>query len=157
MPNIAGMDPDDFAPSTPRTHADHEPGHLDCVLAAGDISDLPGLRAWCASLPRHSYGQIFIEVFTPFQIQPLDTPHHVGVTWLCREERRPSTRPGIGTPRGQILADAVDAWLSEWIRADPHSWHFMLWMGARSSSVMRSFWRRIETKVDQLWSDEMSR
>jgi hypothetical protein len=60
-------------------------------------------------------------------------------------------------PRGQTLADAVDAWLSEWIRADPHSWHFMLWMGARSSSVMRSFWRRVEAEVDQLWSGEMSR
>ena len=126
-----------------------------CVIAAGDINDVRGLRAWCATLPADAYGQIFIEVFAPFQVEPLKAPERVGVTWICRERLRPSTRPGIGIPRGQALATAVDAWCNEWLRADPGSHHFTLWMGARSSSVMRSFWARIESELCWLWSDEV--
>lgn len=136
-------------------HAHVEPGQLECVIAAADVGDLRGLRAWCAALPPHVYGQIFIEVFAPYQIEPFPTPQHVGVTWICREQLRPSTRPGVGIPRGQALADAVDAWLDEWIRADAGYWHFSLWMGARSSSIMRSFWFRVEAELGELWSHQL--
>lgn len=130
-----------------------DPEFLDCVLAAGDIGDLPGLRAWCAALPADAYGRIFLEVFSPIQIEPLPAPPGVGVTWICREGLRISPRPGIGIPRGQALADAVDAWLDEWLRADPGAGrHFLLWTGARSSSVMRSFWNRVEAELTEIWS-----
>ena len=128
-----------------------DPQRLDCVLAAGDVGDLEQLRAWCASLRPDSYGQIFIEVFAPFQIEQFDAPRNIGVTWICRERLRPSTRPGVGIPRGKALADAVDAWLDEWLRVEPESRHFTLWMGAHSSSIMRSFWARIEREVSELW------
>ncbi|MFV0433778.1 MAG: hypothetical protein ACK5LO_07360 [Leucobacter sp.] len=130
-----------------------DPEYLDCVLAGGDVSDLNVLRAWCAALPHESYGRIFIEVFAPFQIQPFATPPHIGVTWICREGLRSTPRPGIGIPRGQALANAIDAWLDEWLRADPETGrHFTLWAGAQTSSIMRSFWARVEAEFTELWS-----
>lgn len=142
-------------------HRDHslhpydETEQLACVLAAGDIGDLEGLKRWCASLPEHTYGQIFIEVFTEYQIEHFKTPEHVGVTWICREQLRPSTRPGIGIPRCQALSEAIEAWLDEWIRADPGLWHYSLWMGARSSSIMRSYWMKLENELSELWSHQI--
>lgn len=130
-----------------------DPEHLECVLAAGDVADIDGLRAWCSMLPDDAYGQIFMEVFSPIQIVTLPTPPRVGVTWICREQLRSSTRPGIGIPRGQALADAVDAWLDEWLRADPATGRsFLLWTGARSSSIMNSFWIRLEAELTEIWS-----
>ncbi|MDI6022349.1 SIP domain-containing protein [Leucobacter sp. UT-8R-CII-1-4] len=126
----------------------HDHGQLDCILAAGDIGDLPGLRAWCENLPIDSYGQVFIEVFSPIQIEPIHTPPGVNVTWICRERLRESTRPGIGIPRCEALATAVDAWLDEWFRVDSClTRHFTMWMGARGSSIMHSYWLRIEREV----------
>lgn len=125
------------------------------MFAAGEISDLEDLREWCAALPTDAYGQIFIEVFTPYQVQRLDAPERVGVTWIHREQRRAGTRSSVCVPRGQALADAVDAWLDEWIRADPGFLHFTLWMGAQSSSIMRSFWFRLEAELRVLWSHQL--
>ncbi|XPP27782.1 MAG: hypothetical protein ACNYNX_06255 [Leucobacter sp.] len=132
-----------------------DPDGLDCILAAGDASDLRELRAWIADLPESSFGQIYIEVFSPIQIEPLPVPPGVGVTWICREALRPSSRPGIGIPRGRALADAVDAWLDEWVRVeDDAGRHFSIWTGARSSSVMQSFWLRIEAELAERWSGQ---
>ncbi|MGR4010275.1 SIP domain-containing protein [Leucobacter sp. 1207-22] len=133
----------------------HEPEHVHYVLAAGDAGDLGGLQAWCNDLPPGSYGQIFIEVFAPIQIEPFPTPPGIAVTWICRESLRPSPRPGIGIPRGQALADAVDAWFDEWLRATPtNGAHFLLWAGARSSSIMQSYWHRLEVELNALWAHE---
>lgn len=121
-----------------------------CVLAAGDLSDVHELRDWCAKLPTASYGQVFIEVFSPIQIQLIPAPAGVNITWICREQLRESTLPGIGIPRGQALASAVDAWLSEWYSAEPGvDRHFTMWMGARGNEIMHDFWRRLEHKVAQ--------
>ncbi len=125
---------------------------FDCVLAAGDAGDLPGIRAWCAALPEDAYGQIFIEIFTPIQIEQLDAPAGVSINWICRERLRESTRPGIGIPRCQALATAVDAWLDEWYRSEygPER-HFTIYMGARGSSIMRTYWRGVEAEVAAAW------
>lgn len=129
------------------------PETVDCILAAGDASDLDDIRAWCAQLPANSYGTIFIEVFAPMQIETIETPRRVSVTWICREGLAGSSRPGIGVPRGQALATAVDAWLDEWVRAEPESGqHCMIWTGARSSSIMQSFWMRVERELTEAWS-----
>jgi NADPH-dependent ferric siderophore reductase len=136
-------------PSSPFT----EPESFDCVLAAGDASDLPGLRTWCAALPEDSYGQVFVEVFSPIQTEELQAPPGINVTWIYRERLRETTRPGLGIPRCQALADAVDAWLDEWYRAEHGAErHFTIWMGARSSSIMRSYWNRVEAEVAEAWS-----
>lgn len=127
---------------------------FDCVLAAGDAGDLPGIRAWCAALPEDAYGQVFIEVFAPIQIEEINAPEGVNLTWICRERLRESTRPGLGIPRCQALVNAVDAWLDEWYRSEhgPER-HFTIYMGARGSSIMRSYWRGVEAEVAEAWSE----
>ncbi|MBL5972743.1 MAG: hypothetical protein D3X82_02935 [Candidatus Leucobacter sulfamidivorax] len=144
----------DSGPHSPRHLTILDPDGLECLLAAGDAGDLRGLAAWLSERPRHSIGNVFIEVFSPIQIEPLPTPPGIGVTWICREGMRPSPRPGIGVPRGRALADAVDAWLDEWLRVgDDADRHFSIWMGARSSSVMQSFWLDVEHELAERWSD----
>lgn len=127
---------------------------IDCVLAAGNLTDLPGLRAWCEALPEQSYGQVFIEVFSPIQIETLHTPAGVSVTWICRELLRPSALPGagmkIGPARGEALVTAVDAWLNEWYRPESGTErHFKMWMGARGNEVVHSFWQGVEQELAQ--------
>ncbi|WP_427869731.1 SIP domain-containing protein [Leucobacter luti] len=129
-----------------------DPAGLDCVVAAGDISDLPSLREWLAGLPAETYGRVFIEVFSEIQVEPVEAPEGVGVTWLCREQREPSPRPGIGRRRGEALAGAVEAWFDEWLWADAENVrHIELWMGARTSSVMQSYWKKLERRLERRW------
>lgn len=129
-----------------------DPDGLDCVLAAGDITDLPELRSWLAGLPEEAYGQVFIEVFAEMQVEPLPVPPHVGVTWLCRERREASPRPGIGRRRGDALAAAVEGWFAEWLWADSQAIrNIELWMGARTSSVMQSYWTQLDRRLDKRW------
>lgn len=129
-----------------------DPEGIDCIIAAGDISDLPALRDWLAVLPAEAYGQVFIEVFAEMQIEPLAAPGNVTVTWLCREQREESPRPGIGRMRGEALAAAVEAWFDEWMWADSQSVrNIELWMGARTSSVMQSYWAKLQRRLERRW------
>ncbi len=134
-----------------------DPAGIDCVLAAGDASDLPALRTWLRALPESSYGQVFVEVFSPIQIADLPLPKHVGVTWLCREEREESPRPGVGRRRGEALAAAVDAWLDEWLWADSEAVrNIQLWTGARTSPVMQNYWTALDRRVEKRWPGSCS-
>ncbi len=127
---------------------------IDCVLAAGDITDLPNLRVWRQSLPEDSFGQVFIEVFSPIQIETLCTPAGVGVTWICRELLRPNTQSGVGIKRGEGLVTAVDAWLSEWYGAEYGAErHFTMWMGARSNEIVHGYWKGLEPEVSETAGD----
>lgn len=127
---------------------------IDCVMAAGDITDIPAIKTWCESLPAQSYGQVFIEVFSPIQIEPITAPAGVGVTWICRELLGPSTLPGVGIARGEGLVTAVDAWLSEWHRAEYGAErHFSMWMGARSNEIVHAYWKSLEQQVRETTVD----
>ncbi len=129
-----------------------DPAGIDCVLAAADAADLPALRAWLGELPETSYGQVFVEVFSPIQIVEFPLPNHVSVTWLCREEREESPRPGIGRRRGEALAAAVDAWFDEWLWADSSAVrNIQLWTGARTSPVMQNYWTALDRRVEKRW------
>ncbi|RRD60119.1 SIP domain-containing protein [Leucobacter sp. OH1287] len=123
-----------------------DPVGLECVLAAGDAGDIAEIQDWLFSLPEHTFGQVFIEVFSPIQIVELFTPKHISVTWITREKLRPSSRPGIGIPRGSALRDAVDAWLNEWARPEGGS-HVHIWAGARSSSIMNRYWLMLQREL----------
>ena len=138
--------------ATPEPVTVVDPDGIDCIIAAGDISDLPSLRDWLAVMPSQAYGQVFIEVFAEMQIEELETPENVSVTWLCREQREESPRPGLGRRRGEALATAVEAWFDEWMWADAQSMrHIELWMGARTSSVMQSYWARLQRRLERRW------
>lgn len=129
-----------------------DPAGIDCVLAAGDASDLEELRAWLRALPEDAYGRVFVEVFAEMQIEPLPVPAHVGVTWLVREQREESPRPGLGRRRGEALASAVDAWFDEWLWADSEAVrNIQLWMGARTSPVMQSYWAALDRRLEKRW------
>lgn len=136
-----------------------DPRYLNCVLAGANAHDIAGLRDWCASLPHSAYGRVFIEADAPEHICDLPTPPNVGVTWLIAQRADPAAlgdepqhQPGTG------LARAIDAWLDEWMRADPLSGrHFSLWTGARDLPEMRDFWDRIELEAADVWAAAVER
>ena len=122
---------------------------IDCILAAGEAEDLDEMRAWLKQLPSDTYGQVFIEAASAAQIETLEAPATVAVSWVLRD--RPHHMPqaaGDCTIRaGQALSRAVDAWLDEWLRAESRSQrNFVLWLGAKSNPIMCEFWGRIESE-----------
>lgn len=121
---------------------------IECVLAAGAVSDLPALRAWCDALPVDSYGQVFIEVFSPIQIEDLHAPVGLNVTWLCRELLDSVAAPGTRPAHGEALVAAADAWLNEWYRpASGIERHFTMWLGAHSTEVVHNYWKHLEDQT----------
>lgn len=116
-----------------------------CVLAAATARDLPELRSWCEQLPDDAYGQVFIEVLSEVQVEPLVAPPGVSVTWIVREAVAGDSRLSALPPRGGALSRAVDAWLDEWCRADygPER-TITIWSGQRRCPFVESCWRRLE-------------
>ncbi|MDO7881477.1 siderophore-interacting protein [Salinibacterium soli] len=76
------------------------PQTADRILLAGDESALESIREIVAGLEPKTRGQVFVEVASAADIQPIVAPGRVTVTWLVRD-------------RGQSLRRSVDAWLSE--------------------------------------------
>ena len=76
------------------------PSPTDRMLLAGDTASLPAIREIIATLPPKATGQIFIEVDSADDIEPLAAPSRFSVCFLDRS-------------RGQELRRSVDAWLSE--------------------------------------------
>lgn len=76
------------------------PQTADRILIAGDESALESIREITAGLHPKTRGQVFVEVASAADIQPIQGPGRVSITWLVRD-------------RGQSLRRSVDAWLSE--------------------------------------------
>jgi NADPH-dependent ferric siderophore reductase len=72
----------------------------DRLLLAGDENSIEAIRVILATLPAASRGQVFVEVQSEGDIQPLVAPGRFAVCWLVRD-------------RGQQLRRSVDAWLAE--------------------------------------------
>lgn len=133
----------------------HHADESNYVLAGALITDLPELERWCATLPHDAWGTVFVEVFTPQQIRTVNTPPQVSVIWLCRENRAFLTATGHCPPKGALLTRALDAWLDEWVRADPFAGdHYYIWAGGRSTPALSSYWAQLEAELTRLWSGE---
>jgi NADPH-dependent ferric siderophore reductase len=76
------------------------PGAGDRILLAGTAEALDDIRFVLATLPARSRGQIFVEVDSADEIEPIAAPPRFAICWLLRD-------------RGQRLERSVDAWLSE--------------------------------------------
>jgi NADPH-dependent ferric siderophore reductase len=76
------------------------PRAADRLLLAGDESSIEAMRVILATLPASARGQVFVEVQSEGDIQPLTAPGRFAVCWLVRD-------------RGQELRRSIDAWLAE--------------------------------------------
>lgn len=110
------------------------------VLLAGDSADLRDLRAIAATLPADAYGQIYVEVASPVQIERLVTPVRVAVTWLVRERVT-----GV-VPRGVLLAAAVDAWIAEWMPAGVRNDRRIAWVGCSAAPQIADRYRTLQER-----------
>lgn len=92
------------------------------MLVAGGFDELPAIEALLCLLPETAYGQVLVEV--PADVEPpvLAAPARMTVTRLvCAEEP--------GEP-GARLAEAVQAWVAEWIPDEPDlAREVTLWLG----------------------------
>lgn len=111
-----------------------DPGWDDidgAVLFAGDIDDLAAITEAASRIPCTTLVTVLIEVGSPVQVQWLDLPPHVSMTWLVRGD------PGISHPaggRGARLGLAVHGWCAEWACSDPSvAVHCTVWLGPRTS------------------------
>lgn len=77
-----------------------DPG-ADWHLFAGDESALPAIAAALESLPPHARGHAFIEVDTAADIQPLEKPDAVELSWVFRN--------GAAPDASNILLESVAA------------------------------------------------
>lgn len=116
----------------------HSGAHLSVasrVLVAGDERILPAIRDLVATLPRTIRGQIFIEVASESDIDPIDTPERVTVTWLTRDSRSGGQRSTRGCARGHAVARAADAWISEMTVGDvtTDASELCVWLGGAAA------------------------
>lgn len=89
-----------ITPDTLASAISWNPKAADRLLLAGDETSIETIRVILATLPASARGQVFVEVATDADIQPLTAPGRFSVCWLVRD-------------RGQQLRRTVDAWLSE--------------------------------------------
>ena len=88
------------------------------VLIAGTESDLPEIRAIVGTLGETARGQVFVEVATAADIDPIATPERVTVTWLPRDVRSGAMGTSRACAEGQALGRAVRAWVGEMSTGD---------------------------------------
>lgn len=83
------------------------------VLLAGTEANLDEIRAIVATLGHKARGQVFVEVPSASDIDPLATPERVTVTWLARDVRSGEMGSGLACAPGQAVGRAVRAWIGE--------------------------------------------
>lgn len=115
-------------------------------LLAGDSSDLPLMSHILRRLPVDAYGQVFIEIDAARPIEFLETPEDLTVTWLHRDMHDPMARVG------EAAADAVLAWVSEWVpeHREAHSAPYVMWIGQSMSRVMTQLSDHLGDRVGAL-------
>ncbi len=103
-----------------------KPAETDRLLIAGDEHALPAIRTLLATLPGMARGQVFVEVQSVEDIDPLVAPGRVMVCWVVRD-------------RGQSLTRSLDAWLSEMLPVDGLKEHTIYaWIAAEGPAHLLS-------------------
>jgi NADPH-dependent ferric siderophore reductase len=110
------------------------------VLLAGDSADLRDLRALAATLPADAYGQVYIEVASSLQIESLEIPARVGITWLVRE------RAADIAARGALLGAAVEAWMAEWMPEGERNDRRIAWIGCSAAPRIADRYRMLQER-----------
>lgn len=82
-------------------------------LVTADEKSLVDLELFLSTLPLCASGRIFIEVPTAADIQVIDAPARMTVTWLARADRSGTPGSGRSCAQGQALARATCAWADE--------------------------------------------
>lgn len=100
-------------------------GHVYVLTA--DEGSLAELSAALQTVPYCARGRVFVEVPSEADVQALDVPTRMTVTWLPRSSR--TGAPGTGEPcgRGLALRRAVCAWADEMLYQTPDVPH--VWLG----------------------------
>jgi NADPH-dependent ferric siderophore reductase len=88
------------------------------VLIAGTETDLESIRTVVALLGEKARGQVFVEVPSASDIDPIATPERVTVTWLPRDVRTGPMGSGLACAPGQAVQRAVTAWMGEMSTGD---------------------------------------
>lgn len=112
------------------------------VLLAGDSADLRDLRALAATLPADAYGQVYIEVASADQIEPLPTPARVAVTWLVRD----CEAEAAVAERGVLLTAAIDAWIAEWMPVGERNDQRIAWVGCSAAPHIADRYRVLQER-----------
>jgi NADPH-dependent ferric siderophore reductase len=114
-------------------------------LIVGEAADLPLIRRMLDRLPVDGYGQVFVEVATPFQVADLIAPDDVSVTWLVRNHA------GSFRARGELAAGAVLSWISEWMPdEDGNDSPYVMWIGGPTGDVMERLHVEIGDRLGRL-------
>jgi NADPH-dependent ferric siderophore reductase len=107
------------------------------VLLAGDETDLRDLHALIATLPADAYGQVYVEVDAAERIESLATPARVVTTWLVREP---------AAEAGALLADAVAAWIAEWMPEGACDQRRIAWIGCAAAPRIADRYRVLQER-----------
>jgi NADPH-dependent ferric siderophore reductase len=98
-------------------------------------------------LPARSYGQVVIEIASAIQIQRIDAPQGMSVTWLRRDADGTARRMA---PRGELIVRAVGAWFDEWMFEDSSSHPRMVWIGCGASPRVTRLHRELRSRYPTL-------
>ena len=119
-----------------RSHRRSAP--VEHALLAGGPEDLPAIGMVLSVLPSDAYGQVFIEACPDAVLPRMRKPARVSVH-----------RVDHGA-----LAEAIDAWLAEWMPHDPAADQgdraVSIWVGAHSSALVNDQCSGLGDLVDRL-------
>lgn len=121
------------------------------VLIAGGSADIPAIRRILDRVPSGTYGQVFIEIASPVQIRSWPVPTGVTVTWLRRE--RDSAVPQPMLPKGELLARAVAAWMTEWLPEDEPDLPGFVWVGGATSRAVDRVYVELSRRLGLVHSE----
>lgn len=112
-------------------------------LIAGDYRDYFSIRNIVETLPNDAYGQIFIEITDPEQIQDFDRPRRMQLTWLTVGNTDSSAQSDTR------LCQAVTGWLAEWQVADGEQHQKLeLWLGGIMNPQVSAQWQNLSMQLN---------